>query len=276
MLMLIEALSSLEVSMIYTALPTILRDIPDPAKVGWLITAYMLVQAGAGAIGGRLGDLFGRRRVLSGVILCCAIGSFMSAATDNFAMMIAGRAIQGISGAILPLCYSIARDCLPKDKVPFWIGALTGAYAALTGVGYVLGGVLSDLGSWHLIFYFAGGFALLLLLPTALILPDSPGSRIAGEKIDVVGGLLFVPGLAALLIGISNGGFWGWFSPMPWAFIISGLATMLFWARYELQCPRPLLDVRLPASRERPSNIGACNTARSPPNINPQMRPTLR
>ena len=219
----------------------------------WLVDG--VGEAGAAAIGGRLGDIFGRKRVLLIVVGLCGIGSLMSGATNSLPMMIAGRAVQGVSGAILPLCYSIAREVLPRENVPFWIGCLTGAYAALTGVGYLLGGVLSDAGSWHSIFYFAAAYAGLLLLVASPVLPDSRPAPSERESVDIVGGLLFVPGIAATLIGVSGIGQWGWFVPATWVFMLGGIVILAIWARYELHCPNPLVDVRLLLDRDIRSAI---------------------
>src|SRR5258706_14992310 len=106
-LMATDFVGSLESSMIYGSLPTVNRIYGDPAMVGWLIAGCVLVQAAAAAIGGRLGDIFGRRRVLEIVLVTSVVGSLLSAGSTELIWIIVGRCLQGASGAILPLSFAI-------------------------------------------------------------------------------------------------------------------------------------------------------------------------
>src|SRR5439155_12409533 len=98
-------------------------------------------------------DLFGRRRVLIIILGLCAVGSAVSASTEHLGWIIAGRAIQGVSGAILPLCYGITREVAPRTEAPFWVGVLTASFGASGGASMVIGGVITQYLSWHGIFY---------------------------------------------------------------------------------------------------------------------------
>src|SRR3954467_7978523 len=102
-LILTEIISSFEVSMIYAALPTISREFADPVGAGWLITAYLLAGSVSAGVSSRLGDLFGRRRMVLAMLVCSTAGSLLSASSDGLAGLIAGRALQGMSAALLPL-----------------------------------------------------------------------------------------------------------------------------------------------------------------------------
>jgi hypothetical protein len=104
--------------------------------------------------------------------------------------------------------------------------------------------VLVDIGSWYLLFAFTAGYAA-LLLPVPLALPATPGSYSDQGWPDLVGGLLFVPSVAAILLGLSNGASWGWTSYSVLGLILGGGALMTFWAWYEGRQHEPLTDVRL-------------------------------
>lgn len=244
----VEVVSSFESAMIFTALPTINREYKSIENVGWLITAFVLSQAATAAIGGRLGDMFGRKRLLIAVVALCAIGSTVSAITDSLPMIILGRVIQGASGVILPLCYGIMREISPQKRLPFFIGCLAGAYSVSAALGYVLGGILVDLGGWHMIFAFNAGYAFSALLPIYFFLPNTAGTIKIG-RIDFAG-LLFVPAITLVLFGITKAPEWGWQSQGVLLCIASGFVVLAAWCRHELRVSEPLIDVRLLARRE--------------------------
>ena len=91
--------------------------------VTWLITAYLLGAAAATAVLGRLGDMFGKRRMLMITLVVLAIGTFISAVTDSIGWQIVGRVVQGVAGGLLPLSFGIIRDEFPKERVAGAIGA---------------------------------------------------------------------------------------------------------------------------------------------------------
>jgi len=102
-LVIAEITSSFEISMMYAAMATLLREFGDPAGVGWLITAYLLVGSVSAALCSRLGDLFGRRRLALAMLACSLGGSLISLFSTSLAGLVAGRAVQGLSAALLPL-----------------------------------------------------------------------------------------------------------------------------------------------------------------------------
>src|SRR5690606_23751207 len=113
-LVLVEIISAFETSMVFAAIPTIIRDFnSDAGTVGWAVTAFLLVAAAAAAVCGRIGDMYGRERVLIVLLAAATVGSLVSALGDSIGAIIVGRAIQGVAGAILPLCIGLAREHLP-------------------------------------------------------------------------------------------------------------------------------------------------------------------
>lgn len=242
-LVLVEALSSFETVMIIAALPLIARDF-GLASAGWAITGFLLVQAGSAAIAARLGDIYGRVRALMWVLALTIVGSLISAMGLGVAAVIAGRCLQGLSGANLALCYGIASRTAPPATLPFWIGALTGGVTLAAAFGYVLGGYLADLGNWRLIFWFAAAYGALVLPLVFLFVPRDPGTGQKG-RIDWLGGLLLPPGVACLLYGISTLVTAGVGNPVPFIIVAAGVSLLIWWWIHEYNRTDPLIQVRL-------------------------------
>ncbi|MET0374265.1 MAG: MFS transporter, partial [Rhizorhabdus sp.] len=199
-----EITGSFETAMIYAALKALIADFKDPVLVGWLVTTYLLIGAGAAAMAGRLGDIYGRRRVLMILLAVGVIGSLMSAFSINYAMLLAGRALQGLTGAILPLTIGLVRENMPKERVPMGIGLMISGASAGTAAGLVIGGLIVDSLSWHGVFMASAAFAAVSFILTFALVPQStPKSRDA--PLDWLGGILFVPATLSLLLAISNG-----------------------------------------------------------------------
>lgn len=242
-LVMAEVVSTFESSMIYSALASFYKIFDDPIGIGWLLTGYMLVASASAAICGRLGDLFGRKRMLLIVLGAAAVGSLISAATTHLGWIIAGRALQGLAGAILPLCYGLVREHLPQTKVPVSIGIIAATVAGGSGLGFVMGGLMVDLGGWRYIFLLSAAVAVIAALLVTTLVPA--GRSFGTGRVDWIGGLLFLPGISALLYAvglIEDKGFGSRSVIVP---LSVGLAILVGWFLYERQRPDPLIDVRL-------------------------------
>lgn len=239
-----EFYASLEASMIYTALPTIARDFGDLSTASWLISVYLLVQAAIAAIGGRFGDLLGRRRMIIIVLAISGLGSLISALGGPPWTVIVGRALQGFCGAILPLSFGIVREVAPPSRVPFWVGTLTGAYSGSGAVGFFLGGVLVQYATWHWIFWITSALSLVVIALVLALVPRSSRPSQKGD-LDLIGGILFAPGVALTLFTLTKANDWGWLSSATLAGLIGGIALLVLWVWRELSHPNPLIDVRL-------------------------------
>jgi MFS family permease len=233
--------------MMFAALPLISRDF-GLSPAAWTITIFLLVQAGTAAIGARLGDIYGRARILAVLLVLSVMGSLVSAMGETVAMVIIGRGLQGLSGAILPLCYGIARQIAPEKEVPFWIGTLTGGVTIASAFGYILGGHFADLDNWRLIFWFAAGYGITILPLLLVAVPRLPGNP-TNDRIDWLGGALLPPGIAALLYGITTAPKVGLSDPLTLCALLGGPAILAWWWLHELRRPDPLIQVRLLARR---------------------------
>lgn len=248
LLMAAEVVAGFESSMVLAALPSWLRIYGDPIGPGWTVSAYLLVASASAALCGRLGDLFGRKNMLMVVIGAACVGSIVSAAAPNLTWIIIGRAIQGLAGAIVPLCIGLAREHLPRDRVGFAIGFIIAMTAGATAAGFLLGGVLTDHLGPQSIFTASAIAAAIVIVIVSVGLPRSTPLKVSGP-IDWLGGVLFAPAVAALLVVASYGVRWGWTSPAVLALGIGGVVTLAIWVWHELRVAEPLIDVRLLANR---------------------------
>ncbi|MCK9543487.1 MAG: MFS transporter [Novosphingobium sp.] len=243
-----ELVSSFEGSMIYAALASFYRLYGDPIAIGWLVTGYMLLAMAAAAICARLGDIYGRKKVL---IICLALalcGSLVSAATDDLRWIIAGRTVQGFAGAILPLCYGMVREYFAPDRVAINIGWVSATASAGAGIGILFGGVLVDHGSWRAIFLCSAALAAVAVLAVWFLVPGS--RQFNRSRIDWLGGILFVPGLTLLLYALGLGEEHGWGSVAQLSCLGISLALIAIWIIHELRTDDPMIDVRMLINRQ--------------------------
>ena len=252
-LWLAEVTAAFETAMIYSAVGQLIKTFGDPIRVGWLITVYLLVGAAAAAIVARLGDLYGRRRLMLILLAVTVAASLLSALSSSFALILVGRGVQGLAAAMMPLCFGLARENLPPGRVPIAVGVIMSGASGGTMLGLIFGGLIVDTFGWHAIFYASAGFAAASWLAVRLIVPRSPRNLSDGGTVDFGSALLFVPGIVALLLAISNGKTWGWASPGVLGLVAVGILMLVLWVRRSLRIAAPLIDVRL--FRRRPVAI---------------------
>ena len=253
-----EVTGSFETAMILAALRKLIGDFGDPAMVGWLITGYLIVGAAIAAIVGRLGDLFGRRQILVIVLGIGASGSLISAFSGDFAILLVGRLMQGVTGAILPLCIGLVHENMGKERAPMAIGLMISGASIGTAAGLVIGGLIVDRIGWHGIFVASAGLCTVAGLATLAFVPQSI-RRPSTQSVDWISGLAFAPGVALVLVYFSLGKDWGWADARSLGALAVGLALIGWWMRQSLVSPNPLVAVR--SFADRTIAIGSAVTA---------------
>ncbi|MDK1359965.1 MFS transporter [Arthrobacter sp. zg-Y1219] len=249
-LVLAEIISAFELSMMYVMLPTLIRDFQvDANTVAWVVTAYLLVSASAAVLGGRFGDMYGRRKVMVIVLVVAAIGSLISLLGGSLGMIIFGRAIQGVAGAVLGLAFGLAREHLDEKRVPVGI-SMVGASALIAGAGgSMIAGFMIDLFSWHGIFVFAAVLAVIAALAIQLVIPRDTNAA-TSDKPDYIGAILLPIAVSALLLGLSNSSKTGFMSVEFLGLIGLGLAAAAVWAWWELRVESPIVNLRMFKNRQ--------------------------
>lgn len=215
----------------------------DAAGVAWVLTGYLISAAVFTPIFGRLGDMFGKRRLLVIALLIFAAGSAVSALGSSLEVIVLGRVLQGVGGGIFPLCFGIIRDEFPPEKVSLSIGLISATAGIGGGLGLILGGLLVDHLSWHWIFWAGSATAVVAAIAALLFIPESP-NRTPG-KVDVRGALVLAVGLAIPLYAITEASSWGWTDSRTLGLIAVGLVVLAGWVALQRGTKEPLADVTL-------------------------------
>jgi MFS family permease len=207
----------------------------------WLVTVYLIVATAATPAMGRLGDLYGRRRMLLTGLGVFAIASLGATAAPSLPLLLACRALQGVGGSVYPLALALARDTVPKELTNRVVSALTAAFGVGTALGFVGGGLVAAYASWRLIF--AGGAVLVIAgMLVAWRMTPSEQDRAAGGY-DVVGTIVLTVAAVALLSGLTVVVSRGWRSPLTLGLFALAALGGAYWVRHERRTDDPLIDI---------------------------------
>ncbi|HVW41824.1 MAG TPA: MFS transporter [Amycolatopsis sp.] len=245
-------------TIVIAALPTLAREFGvSGTSAAWALTAFMLAAAVATPIAGSLGDMFGYRRISVVCLGFCDVGLLLCAPAESFPLLLAGRALAGVSGGVFPLAFGLVRRAVSPARLPGVVALLSamfgiGGAAGMLAAGPLLGTFGRAWLFWPLLVL---GVAALFL---AFLLPTDQGT--AGGRVDVAGAVLLAGALVALLLGISQAKAWG-AGPAAGLFAVAAVLSVAFaaaelrgsrrwpWApnrrRMPLSAPRPLVDLRL-------------------------------
>jgi MFS family permease len=231
-------------SMVLPALPEIGRALhTSQSTVAWVLTAYLISASVATPVLGRLGDMFGKKRLLLIVLAFLIIGSVLAALTSSVAVMLAARVVQGAGGAIFPLAFSIVRDEFPRERVAGAIGMLSALIGVGAGVAIVVAGPIVDHWGIHWLFWIPAVMTAGALVATVFWVPESPIT--APGRINPAAVITLSGWLVTLLLGVSQGGHWGWTSVRVIGLFVAAVVLLLAWLWVEMRAEQPLVDVRM-------------------------------
>jgi EmrB/QacA subfamily drug resistance transporter len=235
-------------TMVVPALPVIQRELDTTTTwATWVLTVFLLVASVATPILGKLGDQYGKERLLVislGLFLAGCVGC---AVAWNIWSLIAFRALAGTGAAVFPLSFAIIRDEFPPEKVGVAIGLVSSVFGVGGGFGIVLSGLIVDHLSWRWLFIFGSiGVALSIVL-VARFVPESPIKT--PSRVDFPGAVLLSGGLVAFLLGLTEGESWGWGSGRIVSLFVVGLTLLVLWVVVELHVPEPMVDMRMMVRR---------------------------
>jgi EmrB/QacA subfamily drug resistance transporter len=232
---------ALSQTLVIPALPEIgARLHADATAVSWLLTAFLLSASIATPIVGKLGDIHGKGRVLTAVLLVFSVGAVVCALAGSIEVVIAGRVLQGVAGGVFPLAFGIVRDTFPRERIPAGLGMVSAIFGIGGGIGLPLSGVIADgLGTRWL--FWINLVALPAALAAYLLIPTLPAGR--RPRIDWLGAALLSVALGAILLGVSEADEWGWGSPANVGLIAGGLLVAGLFLRVEARTREPLIDL---------------------------------
>jgi EmrB/QacA subfamily drug resistance transporter len=231
-------------SAVIPALPTFQRELhTSETGTTWLLTAFLLSASVGTSIIGRLGDMYGKERLLLWTLLVLAAGTLLAAVSQSLAMLIVARVIQGVAGGIFPLAFSIARDEFPPDRVAGSIGLMSSILGVGGGCGLVVGALIVQHLSWHWLFWIPLIVTLLAAWFTWRYIPESP-VRSPG-KVNWLAATLMSIGIIAILIAVAQTTTWGWGSVKTLVLLAVGLLFCVLWVTVEVRSDTPLVDMTM-------------------------------
>src|SRR6478735_11592505 len=242
----------LDATIVNVAFPLIQRGLHfNTSGLQWVITMYTLAFDGFMLLGGRAGDLIGRKRVFGVGILLFSGASLLNGLAQSPGMLIAGRGLQGLGGALLaPAVLSIITATFSDGTDRAKALAIWSAIAAGGGaVGLLLGGVLTDLASWRWIFFVNVPIGAALAVATAKFVPESR-AELTHRTFDLPGAASVTAGLVVLVFAIVKSNAYGWGSPKTIGLLATGVLLLVGFLAIEQRSAAPLMRLsifRLPS-----------------------------
>lgn len=235
---------AMQQAMVVPALPTFRRELhTTTAWSTWLLTAFMLTAAVTTPLVTRLGDQFGRARVLQCSLGVFFVGSVGAACAWDIGSLIAFRGVQGCGGVALPLCFAIIKEQFPPRRTAVALATVSGLGGGGGAIGLMYSGVIVDHTSWRVLFA-TGAVALGIaaLLVGRLRLESAVRAR---ARLDLPGAALLSSSLVCLLLALTEASRWGWGSSRIVALFAASAALLALWVRVERRSAAPMVDVRV-------------------------------
>jgi MFS family permease len=245
LLALIPALIIYVDTMLTPALPSISAEYGvSIAQTSLLISLYTVFGVAIMPIVGKLGDIYGKKRVMVYVLAIYLVVATTTSLAPSFGLIATSRFFQGIGLGAIPLSFSLAREHFPRDLVPRAQGLISAIQLAGGAAGLLGGAVITSDYHWQGNYYLVLPIVLLLTVLTVFVVRESPNVK-PGVRLDYVGAAWLGACLTAIVLGLSEGATWGWVSAPVLALLIGGLAALLVLALYERRQAEPVLDVKL-------------------------------
>ncbi|CAM5765327.1 hypothetical protein LMIY3S_01446 [Labrys miyagiensis] len=244
-LMIVMGLSAIDQSIVATALPRIVADLGGVSHLSWVVTAYVLASTATMPLYGKLSDQYGRKPMLYAAILTFLLGSVLCGLAQDLFQLILFRAVQGLgAGGLLPLAQIVIGDLVTPAERGRRQGMIAAVFAVCSVLGPVLGGVITDLLSWHWIFYVNLPVGAVGLAVIARALRHTPPHHV--RRIDYLGSALLTIATTAFLMVLALGGTtWPWTSPELFGTMAAALSTTVFFILHVRRVPEPVLPLDL-------------------------------
>ena len=249
-LLLVMLLAALDSTIVATALPTIVGEFGGLAHISWVVTAYLLAQTIVTPIYGKLGDHYGRKRVLQVAIVIFLIGSALCGLSQSMSHLIIFRAIQGLGGGgLMVTTQAVVADIVPPRARGRYQGIFGAAFGFASIAGPLVGGYFTTHWTWRWIFYINLPVGIIALVVLAATLPAQ--SSYARHAVDYVGAAALALTLASLVLVTDLGGtVYAWSSPLMVTLIVSAVAGLIAFIFVERRAPEPILPLQLFRTRD--------------------------
>jgi EmrB/QacA subfamily drug resistance transporter len=239
------ALASVDQTIVATALPTIVGDLGGIDHLAWVVTAYLLAETVSTPLYGKLGDLFGRRRLFQIAISVFIVGSVLAGFSNSMAQLIAFRAVQGLgAGGLIVLAQAIIADVVSPRERGRYQGYFGAVFGAASIAGPLIGGFITDHASWRWAFYVNIPLGLAALIVTTLTLPKSVVTR--QVRIDWLGIMLLTGAITSFVLFTTWGGTqYEWSSGIIIGLAVVSVVLAVAFFVVQLRTPEPTLPPRL-------------------------------
>lgn len=217
------------------------------ANASWVVTATLVAGAVAMPIAGRLGDMFGKPRVLLALSLLLLVGSAVCALSDSVLPMLVGRVLQGFAMGFIPVGMALMREVTPPRLAASSIAAMSATLGVGGAIALPLAAWIVQDFSWHTLFWVTSAVGALMAVAVLVFVPKVEDA--VGGRFDGVGATGLTLGLVLLLVAISKGNEWGWGHGRTVALLAAGVLVLVAWGSYELRVADPLCDLRVTVRR---------------------------
>ncbi len=228
------------------AIPRVVGGLDAALEDGqWVLTANILPLAAFMVLGGRLGDMFGLRRVFLVGAVTFVAGSALAGAAQSIEWLVVMRALQGTGAALMmPTSIALVSSVFPDEERGRALGILAGASAFFAALGPFIGGALTEYVDWRAVFFVNVPLAAATVVITLVATPALPGGP-SRRSLDYTGVLLFAVGIAAVVLGLSQGTDWGWTSPSTVSVLAAALLALAAFAAVEMRKRAPFMEFAL-------------------------------
>lgn len=243
------ASSSFTITVLSAALPDIADDLnSSTSTITWVIAGPLLAFAVFTPMAGKLGDLYGHRRMYLVGFTAAALMSFVTAASPNAGFLIGARIVtQAFSSSTGPSALAIMMKAFPDDERTSVAGVWSAVLAASPALGVIIGGPLIDATSWRTLFVIQGIGMVVAVVVSSRVLPES--ERRDDLTFDLLGGCFLAVGIAAVLIPLNRAGALGWDHPVIWGGLTLAPVAFLLFVWWERRTPHPLIELPVLAER---------------------------
>jgi EmrB/QacA subfamily drug resistance transporter len=241
-LLLAMFMSAIEGTIVATAMPSIAAELGGFSLYAWVFSSFLLMQAVAIPIFGKLSDLVGRKPVFIGGVVVFLAGSLACGFAQTMGMLVAMRFLQGLgAGAVQPITTTLAADLYPLEERGRIQGWISGLWGIASIVGPLAGGIIVHSIGWPWIFWINIPFGIAAIVLVMLYLHE--GVEPAARQVDYPGALLLLAGVGSLMLGLTQVSAWGLTAVLP--LLVVFVVSLLLFVRQERRAPDPLMHLEL-------------------------------
>jgi len=235
-------LVALTQSLLVPVLPAIQRDLGSSTSgTQWLLTSTLLVGAVSVPVFGRLGDLYGKRLMLTAAGAALTVGSLICALSDTLGWLIVGRAVTGMSAAAIPLGISLIGSVLPRRRTGTAIALVSATLGVGGALGLPLAALVAEHADYHVLFWICLVGGLMTVIGVRLAVSEP--ARVAAGRMDHVGAVLLAAALVCLLLPLAQATKWGWGDPRTGGLLVAAAVLLVTFVLVERRVASPLVDM---------------------------------